>query len=119
MVRCCSHSITQGAGGGVWDCIVVYFSTFHFLAILFIFNSQGGDCLSDCCFAFPYKEEQEAHAKREGEDKTINIDIPEVLKKKLEDDCYYINKRKKVQENACTREENTKPYINLPLFPPF
>lgn len=42
------------------------------------------------------QEEQEAHAKMESEDKTINIDIPEVLKKKLEDDCYYINKRKKV-----------------------
>lgn len=44
------------------------------------------------------KEEQEAHTKRESEEKniTINIDIPDVLKKKLEDDCYYINKRKKV-----------------------
>lgn len=48
------------------------------------------------------KEEQEGHAKREwleksgGEDRSISIEIPEVLKKKLEDDCYYINKRKKV-----------------------
>ncbi|XP_030635824.1 male-specific lethal 3 homolog isoform X1 [Chanos chanos] len=44
------------------------------------------------------REEQDGHTKRESEDKTvtINIDIPEVLKKKLEDDCYYINKRKKL-----------------------
>ncbi|XP_010884968.1 male-specific lethal 3 homolog isoform X1 [Esox lucius] len=46
-------------------------------------------------------EEQESHAKRESEDKTINIDIPEVLKKKLEDDCYYINKRKKLVKLPC------------------
>uniref|UniRef100_A0A674D242 MSL complex subunit 3 n=1 Tax=Salmo trutta TaxID=8032 RepID=A0A674D242_SALTR len=37
----------------------------------------------------------------ECEDKTINIDIPEVLKKKLEDDCYYINKRKKLVKLPC------------------
>ncbi|XP_042565985.1 male-specific lethal 3 homolog isoform X2 [Clupea harengus] len=44
------------------------------------------------------REEQEAHAKREGEEKTVSvsIDIPDILKKKLEDDCYYINKRKKL-----------------------
>uniref|UniRef100_A0A4W5R4U2 MSL complex subunit 3 n=1 Tax=Hucho hucho TaxID=62062 RepID=A0A4W5R4U2_9TELE len=47
------------------------------------------------------QEEQEAHAKMESEDKTINIDIPEVLKKKLEDDCYYINKRKKLVKLPC------------------
>lgn len=51
---------------------------------------------SDCLPIYLQQEEQEAHAKMESEDKTINIDIPEVLKKKLEDDCYYINKRKKV-----------------------
>ncbi|KAL1021911.1 hypothetical protein UPYG_G00019800 [Umbra pygmaea] len=47
------------------------------------------------------QEEQETHAKRESEDKSINIDIPEVLKKKLEDDCYYINKRKKLVKLPC------------------
>lgn len=31
------------------------------------------------------------------DEKSINIEIPEILKKKLEDDCYYINKRKKVR----------------------
>uniref|UniRef100_A0A8B9HW06 MSL complex subunit 3 n=1 Tax=Astyanax mexicanus TaxID=7994 RepID=A0A8B9HW06_ASTMX len=47
---------------------------------------------------YDMKEEQETHAKRENEDKTIaiNIDIPEALKKKLEEDCYYVNKRKKL-----------------------
>ncbi|KAF7689605.1 male-specific lethal 3 homolog [Silurus meridionalis] len=49
------------------------------------------------------KEEQEVHTKRESEEKSIaiNIDIPDVLKKKLEDDCYYINKRKKLVKLPC------------------
>lgn len=36
--------------------------------------------------------------KRECEEKIVHVDIniPDVLKKKLEDDCFYINKRKKV-----------------------
>ena len=42
------------------------------------------------------KEEPELHAKKEMEERTITIEIPEVLKKKLEDDCYYINRRKRV-----------------------
>lgn len=42
------------------------------------------------------KEDPELHAKREMEERTITIEIPEVLKKKLEDDCYYINRRKRV-----------------------
>uniref|UniRef100_A0A3B3SLW7 MSL complex subunit 3 n=1 Tax=Paramormyrops kingsleyae TaxID=1676925 RepID=A0A3B3SLW7_9TELE len=56
---------------------------------------------TDCCLFISQKEEQEAHAKRESEDKTIKIDIPEVLKKKLEDDCYYVNKRKKLVKLPC------------------
>lgn len=42
--------------------------------------------------------EQETHPKRECEEKIVHvdIDIPDILKKKLEDDCFYINKRKKV-----------------------
>ncbi|XP_036413330.1 male-specific lethal 3 homolog isoform X2 [Colossoma macropomum] len=49
------------------------------------------------------REEQETHTRRESEDKTItiNIDIPEVLKKKLEEDCYYVNKRKKLVKLPC------------------
>uniref|UniRef100_A0AAR2L5U0 Chromo domain-containing protein n=1 Tax=Pygocentrus nattereri TaxID=42514 RepID=A0AAR2L5U0_PYGNA len=49
------------------------------------------------------EEEQETHTRRESEDKTItiNIDIPEVLKKKLEEDCYYVNKRKKLVKLPC------------------
>ncbi|MGH0157236.1 UNVERIFIED_CONTAM: hypothetical protein FKN15_033640 [Acipenser sinensis] len=42
------------------------------------------------------KEEQDVHPKKDMEDKAISIEIPEVLKKQLEDDCYYINKRKKL-----------------------
>ena len=38
----------------------------------------------------------EPHRKKEMEERAITIDIPEVLKKKLEDDCYYINRRKRV-----------------------
>uniref|UniRef100_A0A8C4XAB5 MSL complex subunit 3 n=1 Tax=Erpetoichthys calabaricus TaxID=27687 RepID=A0A8C4XAB5_ERPCA len=47
------------------------------------------------------KEEQEPHPKKEMEDKTINIEIPDVLKRKLEDDCYYVNKRKKLVKLPC------------------
>ncbi|KAG2456552.1 male-specific lethal 3 homolog [Polypterus senegalus] len=47
------------------------------------------------------KEEQEPHPKKEMEDKTINIEIPDILKRKLEDDCYYINKRKKLVKLPC------------------
>ncbi|XP_064413579.1 male-specific lethal 3 homolog isoform X2 [Latimeria chalumnae] len=47
------------------------------------------------------KEEQDSYLKREMEEKTINIEIPEVLKRKLEDDCYYINKRKKLVKLPC------------------
>ncbi|KAG7467583.1 hypothetical protein MATL_G00155310 [Megalops atlanticus] len=47
------------------------------------------------------RAEQEGHSKRENEDRAINIEIPEILKKKLEDDCYYINKRKKLVKLPC------------------
>lgn len=46
------------------------------------------------------KEEPELHTKREMEERTITIEIPEVLKKKLEDDCYYINRRKRVYRES-------------------
>lgn len=43
--------------------------------------------------------EPDINVKRECEEKTVHVDIniPEILKKKLEDDCFYINKRKKVR----------------------
>lgn len=43
--------------------------------------------------------EPDINVKRECEEKIVHVDIniPDVLKKKLEDDCFYINKRKKVQ----------------------
>lgn len=48
--------------------------------------------------------ELDVNTKRECEEKTVHVDIniPEILKKKLEDDCFYINKRKKVR-GACAR----------------
>ncbi|XP_048834622.1 male-specific lethal 3 homolog isoform X2 [Brienomyrus brachyistius] len=67
-------------------------------------NSEDVESLksdSDSSEDLEEMEEQEAHAKRESEDKTIKIDIPEVLKKKLEDDCYYVNKRKKLVKLPC------------------
>ncbi|XP_075056407.1 MSL complex subunit 3 isoform X1 [Mixophyes fleayi] len=47
------------------------------------------------------KEEQDIHSKREMEEKNIVIEIPEILKKKLEEDCYYINKRKRLVKLPC------------------
>uniref|UniRef100_A0A8C9KBN7 MSL complex subunit 3 n=1 Tax=Panthera tigris altaica TaxID=74533 RepID=A0A8C9KBN7_PANTA len=47
------------------------------------------------------KEEPEPHTRREMEERTITIEIPEVLKKKLEDDCYYINRRKRLVKLPC------------------
>lgn len=43
--------------------------------------------------------EPDINVKRECEEKIVHVDIniPDTLKKKLEDDCFYINKRKKVQ----------------------
>lgn len=35
-------------------------------------------------------------SRKDMDERTITIDIPEVLKKQLEDDCYYINRRKRV-----------------------
>ncbi|NIG59985.1 male-specific lethal [Pontoporia blainvillei] len=47
------------------------------------------------------KEEPELHARKEMEERTITIETPEVLKKKLEDDCYYINRRKRLVKLPC------------------
>lgn len=46
--------------------------------------------------------EPDINVKRECEEKTVHVDIsiPDILKKKLEDDCFYINKRKKVNKSA-------------------
>uniref|UniRef100_A0A674I5E6 MRG domain-containing protein n=1 Tax=Terrapene triunguis TaxID=2587831 RepID=A0A674I5E6_9SAUR len=37
------------------------------------------------------------------EERAISIEIPEVLKKKLEEDCYYINRRKRLVKLPCQR----------------
>ncbi|PNI38678.1 MSL3 isoform 13, partial [Pan troglodytes] len=47
------------------------------------------------------KEEPELQTRREMEERTITIEIPEVLKKQLEDDCYYINRRKRLVKLPC------------------
>lgn len=52
--------------------------------------------------------EPDINVKRECEEKAVHVDIniPEILKKKLEDDCFYINKRKKV--GGAGREARTR-----------
>nr|XP_015808042.2 male-specific lethal 3 homolog isoform X1 [Nothobranchius furzeri] len=47
--------------------------------------------------------EPDVNMKRESEEKIVHVDIsiPDVLKKKLEDDCFYINKRKKLVMVPC------------------
>uniref|UniRef100_A0A8D3DZC4 FERM and PDZ domain containing 4 n=1 Tax=Scophthalmus maximus TaxID=52904 RepID=A0A8D3DZC4_SCOMX len=55
-------------------------------------------------FDFVFREvEPDVNVKRECEEKIVHIDIgiPDVLKKKLEDDCFYINKRKKLVMVPC------------------
>uniref|UniRef100_A0A8C6FRJ3 MRG domain-containing protein n=1 Tax=Moschus moschiferus TaxID=68415 RepID=A0A8C6FRJ3_MOSMO len=47
-------------------------------------------------------EEKDIEEKSEEmEERTVTIEIPEVLKKKLEDDCYYINRRKRLVKVPC------------------
>uniref|UniRef100_A0A3Q3J7N2 Chromo domain-containing protein n=1 Tax=Monopterus albus TaxID=43700 RepID=A0A3Q3J7N2_MONAL len=47
--------------------------------------------------------EPDINVKRECEEKVVHVDIniPDILKKKLEDDCFYINKRKKLVMVPC------------------
>uniref|UniRef100_A0A8C8YNN8 MRG domain-containing protein n=1 Tax=Prolemur simus TaxID=1328070 RepID=A0A8C8YNN8_PROSS len=47
------------------------------------------------------KEQPELQTEREMEERTITIEIPEVLKKQLEDDCCYINRRKRLVKLPC------------------
>lgn len=57
--------------------------------------------------------EADVNVKRECEEKVVHVDIniPDVLKKKLEDDCFYINKRKKVQTADPGHTPLSKAYI--------
>lgn len=57
--------------------------------------------------------EADVNVKREYEEKVIHVDIniPDVLKKKLEDDCFYINKRKKVRAADPGHTPLSKAYI--------
>ncbi|XP_015419450.1 PREDICTED: male-specific lethal 3 homolog [Myotis davidii] len=47
------------------------------------------------------KGQLEPRRKRAMDERAITIDIPDVLKKKLEDDCYYINRRKRLVKLPC------------------
>ncbi|XP_028319540.1 male-specific lethal 3 homolog [Gouania willdenowi] len=49
------------------------------------------------------RDESDVNIKKESEERIIHVDIiiPDVLKKKLEDDCFYINKRKKLVVVPC------------------
>ncbi|XP_061654115.1 male-specific lethal 3 homolog isoform X1 [Phyllopteryx taeniolatus] len=49
------------------------------------------------------KVEPDISVKRDGEERIVHVDIaiPDILKKKLEDDCFYINKRKKLVMVPC------------------
>ena len=59
-------------------------------------------------------EEEEPQVKQESEDEAsvqmdISITIPDVLKKKLEDDCFYVNKRKRVRTRPLPPQWATPP----------
>uniref|UniRef100_A0A668ADG8 MSL complex subunit 3 n=1 Tax=Myripristis murdjan TaxID=586833 RepID=A0A668ADG8_9TELE len=55
------------------------------------------------CLSLSVSLSPKTHPKRECEEKIVHvdIDIPDILKKKLEDDCFYINKRKKLVMVPC------------------
>ena len=62
----------------------------------------------------PEEAQTEEAREEESEEKAvhIDIDIPDILKKKLEDDCFYINKRKKVRQ-TCLCVTNYKRAVSL------
>uniref|UniRef100_A0A8C2VTY7 MRG domain-containing protein n=1 Tax=Chinchilla lanigera TaxID=34839 RepID=A0A8C2VTY7_CHILA len=47
------------------------------------------------------RKEKKRKEKKEMEERTITIDIPEVLRRQLEDDCYNINRRKRLVKLPC------------------
>uniref|UniRef100_A0A3B4UFB8 FERM and PDZ domain containing 4 n=1 Tax=Seriola dumerili TaxID=41447 RepID=A0A3B4UFB8_SERDU len=65
---------------------------------VFVFCSQSPSAIKLICLVEP-----DLNIKRECEEKIVHVDIsiPDVLKKKLEDDCFYINKRKKLVMVPC------------------
>uniref|UniRef100_A0A3B3VS44 MSL complex subunit 3 n=1 Tax=Poecilia latipinna TaxID=48699 RepID=A0A3B3VS44_9TELE len=66
------------------------------------FSRHGASKYSSAFRVFK-RVEPEVNVKRECEEKVVHVDIsiPDVLKKKLEDDCFYINKRKKLVMVPC------------------
>uniref|UniRef100_A0A3Q0SKY7 MSL complex subunit 3 n=1 Tax=Amphilophus citrinellus TaxID=61819 RepID=A0A3Q0SKY7_AMPCI len=65
---------------------------------IFVFCSQSPSAIK-----LSPRVEPDINVKRDCEEKIVHVDIniPDVLKKKLEDDCYYINKRKKLVMVPC------------------
>lgn len=47
------------------------------------------------------KKEVEAHTRREADERAVRIPIPEVLQQRLADDCYYINRRRRLVRLPC------------------
>lgn len=64
--------------------------------------------------------EPDINVKRECEEKIVHVDIniPDVLKKKLEDDCFYINKRKKVHAADKAAEDDVELIRGLSIICP-
>uniref|UniRef100_A0A3Q1H417 Chromo domain-containing protein n=1 Tax=Anabas testudineus TaxID=64144 RepID=A0A3Q1H417_ANATE len=63
-------------------------------------EDDSDDAFSSVLFQ---RVEPDINVKRECEEKIVHVDIsfPDILKKKLEDDCFYINKRKKLVMVPC------------------
>lgn len=47
------------------------------------------------------KRELEPHSRREPDERAVRIPIPEVLQQRLADDCYYINRRRRLVRLPC------------------
>uniref|UniRef100_A0A665U7A5 MSL complex subunit 3 n=1 Tax=Echeneis naucrates TaxID=173247 RepID=A0A665U7A5_ECHNA len=66
-------------------------------------KSVSGSVCMYCVSFLLQRVEPDINVKRDCEEKIVHVDIsiPELLKKKLEDDCFYINKRKKLVMVPC------------------
>uniref|UniRef100_A0A4W6FNU3 MSL complex subunit 3 n=1 Tax=Lates calcarifer TaxID=8187 RepID=A0A4W6FNU3_LATCA len=66
-------------------------------------EDDSDDACEKSLSVFCSQSRLDINVKRECEEKVVHVDIsiPDVLKKKLEDDCFYINKRKKLVMVPC------------------
>ncbi|XP_051020553.1 male-specific lethal 3 homolog [Acomys russatus] len=53
------------------------------------------------------KRDSDQHAKREPDERAVRIPIPEVLQQRLADDCYYINRRRRLVRLPCQTNVGT------------